>query len=550
MPQLPSGRYVEIMSERARYHARRLQRRVTATTPHLQLYPLIDILIDPSNNAHGCRGCTTFSGHTLDDRNWINQWEEGDRRFFLDWLREASQVRVIEQARTRLLAESTSPREELHDYPRRLYSQLQGRIDALSMQRATVQQWLRTLLNMRRDGIRREELEWSRLREFLRQQESDAMVTKEALLAAINFAHIVPRLSNELECNGECHLPFREVAQRLPAYQLQMAGYAVADEDIGVVRYRSETPGYRVGKLRPGGRALHSGERPAWFVLGPYGKPIGDAKEVAPLFASKEAALQAADAHALQSHRLRPTPGYSKTYEYMTLHGGEAYREWLVTLPEYHRSHFTAHYHERNILLHIRTKIRTSRDGSRVLFIEELQSDWQQAVARHGLQSGIPPAPFRKEWAALALKLMLMHVVQSGLDGIAWSDAAVHALRYDRSMGPLTRLYDEEIPRVLNRLARPWQASVGRAEFETRHPWLHAARCNACWKVEGGAGKFSTRPRYDKQQALQIIERHSKALTLELPLLRLPEAMKRHIATHGLPLFGETIPRKFLDESS
>ena len=251
--------------------------------------------------------------------------------------------------------------------------------------------------------------------------------------------------------------------------------------------------------------------------------------------------MQAAENHARQSHRLRPQLTYSKTYEYMSLHGGEEYREWLVTLPDYHRSHFTAHYHERNILLHIRTKIRETRDGSRVLFIEELQSDWQQAVASYGLASGVPLAPFRKEWASLAIKLMLMHVAKSGLDGIAWADASVHEMRYDRPMTALQRLYDQELPRLLNRLGKPWQAKHGKAEFETRSPWLHAARCNECWKVEGGAGKFSTRPRYDKQQAIEIIERHSKALSLNLSMLRLPEAMRRDINEHGLPLFGEQI---------
>jgi hypothetical protein len=549
MPQLPSGQYVEIMSERARHHARRLKLRISADTPHFQLYPLVDILIDPTNNRHGCRGCTTFSGYTLADRHWLNQWPEGDRHFLLNWLREASQVKVIEQARTRLLVESSTPREELHNYPSRLYSQLQGRLEELSMQRATVTQWQRTLLNMRRDGIRREELDWSGLREFLGQFNGTTQVSKDALLAAIDFSRIVPRLSNELECDGECHLPFTEVAQRIPGYQLQMAGYSVADKDIGVVRFRCNTPSYRLGTIRPGGRALPEREEPAWFVLGPYGRVITTHHADALLFDSKEEAMQAAENHARQSHRLRPQLTYSKTYEYMSLHGGEDYREWLVTLPDYHRSHFTAHYHERNILLHIRTKVRESHDGRRVLFIEEIQSDWQQAVARYGLHSGIPIAPFRKEWASLALKLMLMHVVENELDGIAWADAAVHELRYDRTMKPLTYLYDKEIPRTLSRLAKPWQAEIERAEFQTRSPWLHATRCNECWKVEGGAGKFATRPRYDKKQALTLIERHSKAIPLCLPIMRLPEAMREHIAAHGLPLFGETHSRKFQNES-
>ncbi|OOZ39257.1 hypothetical protein BOW53_12420 [Solemya pervernicosa gill symbiont] len=539
MPQLPSGKYVEIMSERARYHARRLKLRVTSTTPHRQLYPLVDILIDPTNNTHGCRGCTTFSGHTLADHEWLDQFEEGDRRWFANWLREAPQRRVIEQARTRLLAARSTASEEVHDYPSQLYSQLRDRIEALPQQRASAEQWQRTLLNMRRDGLRREELDWSRLPEFLSEHAGEAGIDKAALLESLDFTQIVPRLSNDLECDLEAHLPFTEVAKRIPTYQLQMSGYPIDDQDLCVVRYRCESPSYRIGSVRPHGRALHGSDQPRWFLLAPYGKVVTDSENSALFFPTSEAALQAADNHARSSHRLRPALTYSKPYEYMSLHGGEAYREWLVTLPDYHRSHFTAHYHERNVLLHIRTKIRHSEDGSKVLFIEELQSDWQQAIAQHGLHSGIPLAPFRKEWASLALKLMLMHVVKSDLDGIAWADGAVHALRYDREMGPLMRLYDQEIPQILTRLAKPWQASVERAYFETRSPWLHAARCDECWKVEGGAGKFSTRPRYDKSEALALIQRHTKALSMSLPILRLSAEMKRHIAEHGLPLFGE-----------
>ncbi len=534
MPQLPSGRYVDIMAERARYHARRRGLRIHAGTPHQQLYPLIDILVDPTHNSHGCRGCTTFSGYTLADRAWINEWQEGDRRFFLDWLREESQVRAIEQARTRLLAERATTHEELHDYPSRLYSSLRRRIEALPQPRATAEQWRHTLNNMCRKGLRREELEWARLPEFL-DAHDEGRVDREALLDAIDLDRIVPRLSNELECESDPHLPFTEQAQRIPAYQLRMAGYSLADDDVGVVRLQCVEPHYRVGVIRPGGRSL---EAKHWFVLGPYGKPLHDDVRGTPLFSGREAAVRAAEIHARRSHRLRPGVDYSRTYEYMSLYGGEDYREWLVTLPDYHRSHFTAHYHERNILLHIRTKIRESVDGTRVLFVEELQSDWHQALARHGSRVGIPPAPFRREWAALGLKLMLMHVVDQGLDGIAWADAAVHELRYDREMVPLERLYDRDVPNILKRLGRPWGAKLGRARFDTRSPWLHAARCNECWKVEGGAGKFSTRPRYDKQEALALIERHSKAMSLELPLLRLSETMRRHIAERGLPLFG------------
>jgi hypothetical protein len=46
------------------------------------------------------------------------------------------------------------------------------------------------------------------------------------------------------------------------------------------------------------------------------------------------------------------------------------------------------HWGEPNVLAHIRFNERTDADGNRVLFIEELQSDWQAAGKRHGFDTG------------------------------------------------------------------------------------------------------------------------------------------------------------------
>lgn len=538
MPVMPSGRYVDIMSERARYHAARQRIRVTEKTPHHHLYPLIDILVEQDSG--GSDKSFGFSGYTLANLNWIGQWPDGDRQFFFNWIREDNQVRTIEQARRRLMAESEVPREQSYPYPRRLYSVLRRRIEAMPMRRASATQWQRTLLNLKRDGLRQEELDWSGVIAWLARQPADALLEKALVLGAVDFSRIQPRLINELECDRSCRLPLQEVALKMAAYQLVLAGLDVADSDIGVIRYRSGEPYYRVGVLWRNGRALQEQGAARWFVLGPYGQVVEHPHErQRQLFHSPQEALQVAELHAARNHRLRCNLTFRKQYEYMSLHGGTDYREWLVTLPEYQHSHFNGHFYERNILLHIRSKIRETRAGERVLFIEEMQSDWQQASLRYGSRCGIPRAPFRKEWPGLALKLMLLHAVEHKLDGIAWADSPIHEARYDKAMTPLRRLYDEQLPGIAERLAAPWQGKLESASFDTRQPWLHAARNKQSWMVVGGAGKFSTRARYSKEQALAVIARHSKAVTLKLPMLRLTEPMRKHIAEHGLPLFGE-----------
>src|SRR5512143_802618 len=231
MPVLPSGRVVGIMSERARYHAARLKLHITEATPHRELYSLIDILIHAPRGTHGSGSDYHFSGYTLTDVRLFNQWDERDRQFFFKWLTEPAQISTIELARQRLLLEKEAPKEHIYPYPARLYSVLQRRVAALELRSATPAQWKRTLLNMRQSGLRRDELDWSSVLIFLDTQKKGEAIRKGRSLAAIDFSHIELKLSSELECNRNCQLPFREVAQRLAGYQLQLAGYAVADED-------------------------------------------------------------------------------------------------------------------------------------------------------------------------------------------------------------------------------------------------------------------------------------------------------------------------------
>ena len=90
-----------------------------------------------------------------------------------------------------------------------------------------------------------------------------------------------------------------------------------------------------------------------------------------------------------------PAPGYAQFEEY-TEDGGENYRELLMTNDNYKgdpaindpdmkapdhlrlQRFSQAHHDENNIIYHARVKDRTAADGGKVLYIEELQSDWAQ----------------------------------------------------------------------------------------------------------------------------------------------------------------------------
>lgn len=142
----------------------------------------------------------------------------------------------------------------------------------------------------------------------------------------------------------------------------------------------------------------------------------------------------------------------------------------------------SSHYDEPNILAHVRYNERTDAKGKRVLFVEEVQSDWHQAGrkggygkqtsfvitndeghlvgnyptmeeaedALPGMQAakpeetldivetdefieGVPDAPFKTTWPLLAMKRMIRHAAENGFDSIAWTTGEMQAERYDLS---------------------------------------------------------------------------------------------------------------------
>jgi hypothetical protein len=80
----------------------------------------------------------------------------------------------------------------------------------------------------------------------------------------------------------------------------------------------------------------------------------------------------------------------------------------------------SSHWDQPNVLAHIRVNDRTDADGSKVLFVEELQSDWGQEGKKRGFASDSDIKPVsRKEYDAYVDKLLddyIEKAVQAGED--------------------------------------------------------------------------------------------------------------------------------------
>jgi len=176
-------------------------------------------------------------------------------------------------------------------------------------------------------------------------------------------------------------------------------------------------------------------------------------------------------------------PEKSAKFSAHQLPGGKNYRELLLTMPpkdakskeQYEffpktgsQLYRSAHWDEPNVLAHIRFNERTGPNGERILFIEEVQSDWHQKGRKEGYKSNreaellakeksgkltkaedleleqialdrknkiatVPDAPFKKTWPLLAIKRMVRYAAENGYDSIAWTPGEVQAERYDLS---------------------------------------------------------------------------------------------------------------------
>jgi hypothetical protein len=81
-------------------------------------------------------------------------------------------------------------------------------------------------------------------------------------------------------------------------------------------------------------------------------------------------------------------------YENYTEPGNEGYREVLLTLPNKEGKNYNSgHWDEKNILAHLRISDRITADGKKVMFLEEVQSDWAQEGKKKGFNDGVELKP-------------------------------------------------------------------------------------------------------------------------------------------------------------
>ena len=235
-------------------------------------------------------------------------------------------------------------------------------------------------------------------------------------------------------------------------------------------------------------------------------------------------------------------------YSTYTLPGGENYREFLLKLPTQEPlsqigvplvEYQSPHWPELDVVVHYRTTDRLGPNGERILYVEEIQSDWHQAGREFGYQgeparrmsfpSAQPPSgPFSKTWQELAIRKAVMQAAEEGYDMIAfptadtisvaehWADVQGHlpAGQYVDMMEGARKFYEEIVQQYVKKFAGRWGVQPETVTLNAQQ----AVQPPNAYLTVAGVGAY------------------------DVPAIRITPEMKASLSEEGIPLFGAPRP--------
>jgi hypothetical protein len=408
------------------------------------------------------------------------------------------------------------------------YSELGRQVDNAKTESAPPAQWKAFIDNLASKGVKRDEIEWSGVKDWLDLQQGKVTKAQVSEFLKNNGVRV-----EETMLGGKGDADYERIAaQAAAAHEKALALSREAMKtmgDLGLSQLdRANLPHW-----------LRAAEDPRSYPdeIAEANRKIASLRLPEKVQAElREWARADIDGQRLADQREGLTRGSEARFSQYKLPGGENYRELLLTLPadkvpvqyevrqaksgdwvieedgrvvgNYGNERAVAerevaklrdqtsagvpdikfrsnHFDQPNILAHVRFDERTDPAGKKVLFIEEIQSDWAQKGKREGFQDpkrqeldarrreieakgadatpeerrewadlmnrirpdnrdvegntgfkGVPAGPFvgkTEAWVALAVKRMVRYAAENGFDRVAWTNGEQQAERYQLS---------------------------------------------------------------------------------------------------------------------
>lgn len=414
-----------------------------------------------------------------------------------------------------------------------LFSTIQRLLRSLTKSKARAEQWRKTIENFHKRGLRVEEFERSNLPDALAVIDDDGgQISAGELANLCDFSalrlSVIPVINDARRQLKFSRAPERALkkTKKVPKAQTgQTRSVAGFDPVLG----------YRIEQVE---HQTLWGPESHWQAVMHDGEVIRNPMKQA-LFPARETAAALAASHAKLNFPKRVALGCFSSYAWT---GGEAYREWLITLPHYPASYLAGHFKIRNVLVHVRCDVREGADGKRVLLLQEVQSDWAQDARRAIACGEMDPGddecpPFLKEWPALAMKLVLLHAAHQRLDAVAWTRGAHQVSRY-KGLGAagLNELYDRTLPREVNRILKPFGCACETLGVFVPTNFSIKQTENG-YEVVSPEGDFLGMA-HTLEDARQFIPDRGHELLYDVHGVRLSDAVCKALLEQGFPAWG------------
>lgn len=371
-----------------------------------------------------------------------------------------------------------SKQELPDDLARPFYSQLQRVIDKKVQGNSIPAAQLAAIVRNPQNGVKAEELKWSGLDDFLK---GKGKVTKQEVVDFLKQNEVqIKEIEKGIEGNDRA----AELDQQIDDLEreIQYGDFSNDREELTTLRDQLRSL-----------RAKRDDANPS-TKFEQYQLPGGENyRELLFTLPRKQRAGFGITGDAANGFQLRDRMN-KVIGEYRTdAEAQEAYRKAEgLSMRDVAPPYNSSHWDEANVLGHVRFNERTGAEGKKVLFVEEIQSDWHQEGRKRGYkgnpntegwtaklgegdpasgpvwevrnntgrwvvgiptESGrttaeeairraadsergpdhirVPDAPFKSNWHELLFKRMLRYAAENGFDKLAWTTGEQQADRYN-----------------------------------------------------------------------------------------------------------------------
>lgn len=289
------------------------------------------------------------------------------------------------------------------------YSKAEEVTNQLKQNKGTGQQYRQQLLKA---GVKPDEIEWLGLDDVL----NKGKITKQELQDQINANRIE---LDEVELSGgddvlgglatrfnENETPMSAEDAYGPEYLQEQADEIFKNDDLmvdsiedamviaketyddnPVMKYVDPKTGYTITGNGDVGYQIFRSEAESSNFRNAIGYNIGRSQSDVP-YSLNEAIIRVdEDMMGGEGYSILSSQAEKNTrFGEYTEPGGDNYREFLIKYNDPKVSFDESHFNEENVIAHFRTKDRTTSDGKKVFYIEEIQSDWGQKGRSEGFE--------------------------------------------------------------------------------------------------------------------------------------------------------------------